>query len=187
MKPRSEAVSGTEEMTKHGAHRTVEGERRVLGEGSAPDPSHTLPRQGRQDPNGRPPSFRCDDLRATHGHPVECAAQADGGLFHRPRPLPRMGALGVLRAVVAGGGPGVRRDGRDRGGMGGPGRGGEERPLWTRGGGQGGGQPATTRGCWWQPWTGWWWRAPLARERRTPRSNTCAWTRPTTPMRCAKS
>src|SRR5215216_7555752 len=38
MKPRSEAVSGTEEMTQHGAHRTVEGERRVLGEGSAPDP-----------------------------------------------------------------------------------------------------------------------------------------------------
>src|SRR5215207_8491942 len=64
MKPRSEAVSGTEEMTQHGAHRTVEGERRVLGKGSAPDPSRTLPRQGRQDPNGRPRSLRRDDLRA---------------------------------------------------------------------------------------------------------------------------
>jgi putative transposase len=46
---------------------------------------------------------------------------------------------------------------------------------------------ATTRGCSWRPWTGWWWRVPLLRERRTPRSNTCAWTQRTTRSRCAKS
>src|ERR687897_2443775 len=129
MKPRSEAVSGTEEMTQHGAHRTVEGERGVLGEGSAPDPSRTLPRQGWQDPNGRPRSLRRDDLRATHGHPVERAAQGDGGLFHRPRPLPRMGALRVLRGVVAGGGPPGGRSGRGSGGGGGGEGGGEGKAL----------------------------------------------------------
>src|SRR5215207_2668588 len=58
------AVGGTEETTRYGAHETVEGERRVLGEGGALDPARPLPCQRRQDPHGRPRCLRRHDLRA---------------------------------------------------------------------------------------------------------------------------
>src|SRR5918998_3690843 len=72
-----------------------------------------LPRQGRQNPHGRPRCLRRCDLRAAyHRHPVERLAQGDGGLFHRTRSLPGMGALRVLRGAVESGAPRrVRRAG----------------------------------------------------------------------------